>query len=74
MSIEDTIKEWTGDGEIVALHEFKRLGATIAVVANDVGFYDMIRVFTLGDRIEVSMDVQSGSARDVFVRLMEILD
>jgi hypothetical protein len=74
MSMEDTIKEWAGEGEIVALHEFNRLGATIGVVARDDGFYDMIRAFTIGDRIEVSMDVQAGSAGDVFVRLMDIVD
>lgn len=74
MNMEQTIKEWAGEGEIIALHEFEQLGATIAIVERNDGFYDMIRAFTLGQRIEVSMDVQAGSAGDAFVRLMEVLD
>lgn len=73
-SMEETIKHWAGEGEIIALHEFPRLGATIGIVERNDGFYDMIRAFTLADRIEVSMDVQAGSAGDAFERLMEVVD
>lgn len=71
--MEETIREWAGEGTIVAQHEFERLAAVITIVERDDGFYDMIRAFTIGNRIEVSMDVQEGSAGDAFQRLMEVV-
>ena len=75
--IDEALKGWMSDGEVIAEREFPS-GTKIVVLkdkadAIDGGSFSMYRAFGLGEHAEVSADVQYGSAGDVAAKLLSLI-
>lgn len=70
---QKAIDEWINKGAtVIARHQFERLGAML-VVTQEGDEFSVFRFFTIGDRVECSLDVNSGTAAQAFQRLMEVV-
>ena len=69
-AIQDKIKEWThpNDKQLVTR---TIEDTTIVVAINTDGTYRVMRFFMVGDRAEVSVDLETAFVADVFLHLLQ---
>jgi hypothetical protein len=68
--IENALSGWTSGQEIVARKEFDH-GTTLAITRDEVGRFSLFRAFILGERAEVSADLQDVDEYTLMTHLLE---
>jgi len=73
MTIQDKINEWTQPTDkTLVTKTIDKYGTTIVVACNADGTYRVMRFFMVGDKAEVSLDLQeTKNPEDVFVHLLQ---
>jgi hypothetical protein len=71
-AIEQALLDWKGDSNLVVSKDFND-DTEVMIVHNENG-YSLLRAFVLGDRVEVSCDLQDVSAQDVMAHLLARAD
>lgn len=72
LAIANALSGWV-HGEVILEREFPSDSKIVVVQSDDGSRYSMYRAFILGDRAEVSADVQERSLGDVAAKLLSMI-